>query len=455
MGGMSGPGNIAGLRGAGGRGGQASIIDNIQAREVLDSRGNPTVEVTVALLGGATGTAIVPSGASTGAHEVVELRDGDRARYGGKGVLTAVNNVNTTLAEALLGLDALDQTAIDEQMIELDGTPNKGNLGANALLGVSLAVAHAAAAAVELPLYRYLGGVGARTLPVPMMNILNGGKHAENSTDLQEFMILPVGAPSFHEAVRWCSEVYAALKGVLHARRLNTNIGDEGGFAPSLGSNREALDLLVAAIEQAGYAPGKEIFLGLDPAATEFYQNGKYVLAREGKTLTATELIALYEQWVNSYPIISIEDGLAEDDWQGWTELTERLGDRIQLVGDDLFVTNTTRLARGIDEDVANAILVKLNQIGTLTETLAGIQMATRASYAAVISHRSGETEDTTIADLVVATNAGQIKTGAPARSERVAKYNRLMAIADQLGDAARYAGFSAFYNVPELASKA
>ncbi len=435
--------------------GEMTVIEGIHAREVLDSRGNPTVEVTVTLLGGATGTAIVPSGASTGGREAVELRDGDRARYSGKGVLTAVSNVNTTLAEALDGLDALDQAGLDERMIELDGTPNKGNLGANAILGVSLAVARAAASAVELPLYRYLGGVGARTLPVPMMNILNGGKHAENSTDLQEFMILPVGAPSFSEAVRWGAEVYAALKSVLHQRHLNTNIGDEGGFAPSLGSNREALDLLLAAIEAAGYAPGKDVFLGIDTAATELYQNGKYVLAREGKTLTATELIALYEQWVNAYPILSLEDGLAEDDWQGWAELTERLGDRIQVVGDDLFVTNTQRLSRGIDEDVANAILVKLNQIGTLTETLAGIEMAKRASYAAVISHRSGETEDTTIADLAVATNAGQIKTGAPARSERVAKYNRLMAIADELGDAAQYAGFNAFYNVPDLASNA
>ena len=437
----------SGIRGTG----DATVIEGIQAREVLDSRGNPTVEVTVALLGGARGTAIVPSGASTGAHEAVELRDRDQSRYGGKGVLTAVHNVNSTLADALGGLNALDQVSIDEQMIELDATPNKGNLGANAILGVSLAVARAAARSVGMPLYRYLGGVYARTLPVPMMNILNGGKHAENSTDIQEFMILPIGAPSFHEAVRWSAEVYHALKKVLHGRRLNTNIGDEGGFAPSLGSNREALDLLVAAIESAGYVPGKDIFLGLDPAATEFYENGKYVLAREGKTLTSAELIALYEQWVNSYPIVSIEDGLAEDDWAGWAQLTEQLGDRIQLVGDDLFVTNTTRLQRGIDEDVANAILVKLNQIGTLTETLAGIEMAKRASYAAVISHRSGETEDTTIADLAVATNAGQIKTGAPARSERVAKYNRLMAIADELGDAARYAGFSAFYNVPAL----
>jgi enolase len=438
------------MNGRGARG-DLTVIEGIQAREVLDSRGNPTVAVTATLLGGATGTAIVPSGASTGAHEAVELRDGDRTRYGGKGVLTAVGNVNTTIAEALAGLDALDQVTLDEQMIDLDGTPNKSNLGANAILGVSLAVAHAAARAIDLPLYRYLGGVGARTLPVPMMNILNGGKHAENSTDLQEFMILPVGAPSFQEAVRWCSEVYAALKRVLHQRHLNTNVGDEGGFAPSLGSNREALDLLVAAIEAAGYAPGKDIFLGLDPAATEFYQGGKYVLAREGKTLGASELIALYEQWVGAYPILSIEDGLAEDDWAGWAELTERLGDRIQLVGDDIFVTNTQRLARGIEEDVANAILVKLNQIGTLTETLTGIEMAKRASYAAVISHRSGETEDTTIADLAVATNAGQIKTGAPSRSERVAKYNRLMAIEDELGDAAQYAGFNAFYNVPDI----
>ncbi|HEY8326490.1 MAG: phosphopyruvate hydratase [Ktedonobacterales bacterium] len=435
--------------------GDATIIEDIYAREVLDSRGNPTVEATVTLLGGARGVAIVPSGASTGAHEAVELRDGDPKRYGGKGVLTAVGNVNEALQDALTGLDALDQVGIDEQMIALDGTDNKGRLGANAILGVSLAIARAAADAVDVPLYRYMGGVSARTLPVPMMNVLNGGKHAENSTDLQEFMILPVGAPTFAEAVRWCAEVYHALKTVLHDKGLNTNVGDEGGFAPSLGSNREALDLLVAGIEKAGYKPGEQICLGMDPAASEFYKDGAYVLEREGRTLTASEMVALYEQWLDAYPIISIEDGLAEDDWQGWAELTKRLGGRVQLVGDDIFVTNTRRLARGIHEGVANSILVKLNQIGTLTETLASVEMAKRAGYTAVISHRSGETEDTTIADVVVATNAGQIKTGAPARSERVAKYNRLMEIEEELGESARYAGFGAFYNVPSLANRA
>ncbi|GAC1452964.1 MAG: phosphopyruvate hydratase [Ktedonobacterales bacterium] len=345
--------------------------------------------------------------------------------------------------------------ALDEHMIALDGTPNKSQLGANAILGVSLAVARAAAEALALPLYRYLGGTFARTLPIPMMNILNGGKHAENSTDLQEFMILPTGAPSFREGVRWSVEVYHALKRVLHDRKLNTNVGDEGGFAPSLGSNRDALEVIVAAIEAAGYKPGTDICLGLDPAASEFYENGKYTLAREGRTLSASEMVGLYEQWVGEYPITTIEDGLAEDDWSGWAELTRRPGGRVQLVGDDLFVTNTERLARGIRESVSNSILVKLNQIGTLTETLAAIEMAKRARYSAVVSHRSGETEDTTIADLVVATNAGQIKTGAPARSERVAKYNRLMAIEEELGDAAHYPGFAAFYNVPALAQRA
>jgi enolase len=435
--------------------GDETIIEAITGREVLDSRGNPTVEVTVALLGGASGTAMVPSGASTGAHEAVELRDGDADRYGGKGVLKAVQNVNETLQDALTGLDALDQVALDERMIELDGSENKGTLGANAILGVSLALAHAGAAATNVPLYRYIGGTSARTLPVPMMNILNGGKHAENSTDLQEFMILPVGAESFTEAVRWCSEVYHALKKVLHDRKLNTNVGDEGGFAPSLGSNRDALEVIVAAIEAAGYEPGGDIFLGLDPAASEFYNNGKYELAREGRSLTASEMVGLYEQWIGEYPIITIEDGLAEDDWAGWAELTQRLGKRVQLVGDDLFVTNTARLVRGIREGVGNSILIKLNQIGTLTETLAAIEMAAHAGYTSVISHRSGETEDTTIADLAVATNAGQIKTGAPARSERVAKYNRLMAIEAALGPAARYAGFSAFFNVPTLLARA
>ena len=436
-------------------GGDATIIEDVYAREILDSRGNPTVEVSVMLMGGAQGTAMVPSGASTGAHEALELRDGDPKRYGGKGVLAAVHNVNEVLQDALTGLNALDQIALDEQMLAIDGTSNKGKLGANAILGVSLALARAAAVALDLPLYRYLGGVASNTLPVPMMNILNGGKHAENSTDMQEYMILPVGAPSFGEAARWSAEVYHALKKVLHDRKLNTNVGDEGGFAPSLGSNREALEVIVAAIESAGYKPGTEICLGLDPAASEFYDNGKYNLAREGRTLTAGEMVDLYEQWIDMYPIITIEDGLAEDDWQGWAELTKRLGERVQLVGDDLFVTNTERLSRGIREGVANSILIKLNQIGTLTETLSSIQMATRARYSAVVSHRSGETEDTTIADLAVASNAGQIKTGAPARSERVAKYNRLMAIEDELGDSAHYAGFSAFYNVPALAKRA
>jgi enolase len=435
--------------------GDATIIEDIYAREILDSRGNPTLEVSVTLMGGAQGTARVPSGASTGKYEAVELRDGDRGRYQGKGVLAAVNNVNEVLQDALTGLNALDQAALDEQMIEMDGTPNKGKLGANAILGVSLALSHAGAAALREPLYRYIGGVAARTLPVPMMNILNGGKHAENSTDLQEFLILPVGAPTLAQAVRWCAEIYHTLKQVLHDRHLNTNVGDEGGFAPSLASNREALELLLQAIDAAGYKAGQEVFLGIDAAASEFYQNGTYTLACEGRTLSAEQMIDLYAEWVGAYPIISLEDGLHEDDWQGWSQLTKRLGGKIQLIGDDLFVTNTERLSRGIREGVGNSILVKVNQIGTLTETLAAVEMAKRAAYSAVISHRSGETEDTTIADLVVATTAGQIKTGAPARSERVAKYNRLMAIEEELGESARYAGFSAFYNVPGLASHA
>src|SRR5258706_8782388 len=410
-----------------------TTIEDVAAREILDSRGNPTIEVEVLLMGGEKGVAAVPSGASTGVHEAVELRDGDKRRYSGKGVLTAVRNVNETIREAIVELDATDQVTVDEVMIELDGTPNKGALGANAILGVSLAVAKAAASALQQPLYRYLGGVSARTLPVPMMNILNGGKHADNSTDMQEYMILPVGAPTFREALRMGAEVYQSLKKVLHARKLNANVGDEGGFAPSLSSNREALEVIVAAIESAGYKPGVDIFLGMDPAASEFYDKGKYVLAREGRTLTSGEMVDLYEQWINEYPIITIEDGLAEDDWEGWSHLRQRLGNRIQLVGDDLFVTNTARLKRGIEEHSANSILIKLNQIGTLTETLAAIEMAKRASFTAVVSHRSGETEDTTIADLVVATNAGQIKTGPPARSERVAKYNRLLGLEDAL----------------------
>ncbi|TMD33529.1 MAG: phosphopyruvate hydratase [Chloroflexi bacterium] len=433
-----------------------TTIEDVGAREILDSRGNPTIEVEILLVGGERGVAAVPSGASTGVHEAVELRDGDKSRYGGKGVLNAVRNVNDTISDAIIGLDATDQIVLDEVMIELDGTPNKANLGANAILGVSLAAAKAAANAQQEPLYRYLGGVSARTLPVPMMNILNGGKHADNSTDMQEYMVLPVGASSFRDALRMGAEVYQGLKKVLHGKKLNTNVGDEGGFAPSLGSNREALEVIVAAIDAAGYKPGVDIFLGMDPAASEFYDNGKYVLAREGRTLTASEMVDLYAQWISEYPIITIEDGVSQDDWEGWKLLRQRLGNRIQLVGDDLFVTNTERLKRGIQEQAANSILIKLNQIGTLTETLEAIEMAKRAAFTAVVSHRSGETEDTTIADLVVATNAGQIKTGAPARSERVAKYNRLLVIEDELGEeTARYAGFSAFYNVPSLYAKA
>ncbi len=435
---------------------EITIIEDVMAREILDSRGNPTLEVEVLLMEGERGIAAVPSGASTGVHEAVELRDGDKSRYGGKGVLTAVNNVNAAIRDTLIGLDATDQGTLDRLMIELDGTPNKSSLGANAILGVSLALAKAAANALQQPLYRYLGGSSAHVLPVPMMNILNGGKHADNSTDMQEYMVLPVGAPTFREALRMGAEVYQGLKKVLHGKKLNTNVGDEGGFAPSLGSNREALEVIVAAIETAGYKPGVDIFLGMDPAASEFYENGKYALAREGRILSSKEMIDLYEQWIGEYPIITIEDGLAEDDWDGWTQLRQRLGDRIQLVGDDLFVTNTARLKRGIQERAANSILIKLNQIGTLTETMEAIEMAKRASFSAVVSHRSGETEDTTIADLVVATNAGQIKTGAPARSERVAKYNRLLVIEDELGEkSAQYAGFSAFYNVPALYARA
>ena len=433
-----------------------TTIEAVSAREILDSRGNPTVQVEVLLMGGAQGVAAVPSGASTGAHEAVELRDGDKSRYAGKGVLKAVGNIQDTIEDALVGLNATDQAMIDEVMISLDGTPNKANLGANAILGVSLAVARAAADAQRQPLYRYLGGVSARTLPVPMMNILNGGKHADNSTDFQEYMVLPVGAPSFRDALRMGAEVYQSLKKVLHGKKLNTNVGDEGGFAPSLGTNRAALEVLVDAIEAAGYKPGVDIFLGMDAAATELFANNKYDLAREGRTLTSGEMIDLYEQWINEYPLITIEDGLAEDDWEGWALFRQRVGNRVQIVGDDLFVTNTERLRRGIQEQSANSILVKLNQIGSLTETLDAIEMAKRAQFTAVVSHRSGETEDTTIADLVVATNAGQIKTGAPARSERVAKYNRLLVIEDELGtESARYAGFSAFYNVPGLYARA
>ncbi len=425
-----------------------TLIDNIVAREVLDSRGNPTVEVEVELSGGAVGRAMVPSGASTGAHEAVELRDGDKDRYGGKGVLKAVENANVTIAEALLGWDALDQVGIDELMIGLDGTPNKGKLGANAILGVSLAVARAAAEAVGLPLYRYLGGVSARTLPVPMMNILNGGKHAANSTDLQEFMVMPVGAATFREALRWCSEVYHALRAVLKSRNYNTNVGDEGGFAPSLGSNAEAIEVILAAIEQAGYRPGEDIFIALDPAATELYQDGKYHLAKEGRVLSGDEMVEFYADWVTKYPIISIEDGLAEDDWAHWVQLRERIGDRVQIVGDDLLVTNPERVRRAIEEKACNSLLTKVNQIGTLTEAIAAVTSAQRAGWTAVASHRSGETEDTTIADLSVALNTGQIKTGAPARTDRVAKYNQLLRIEEELGDTSDYPGMRAFYNL-------
>jgi len=425
-----------------------TLIEEVVAREVLDSRGNPTVEVEVLLSGGAVGLAMVPSGASTGVHEAVELRDGDMGRYGGKGVLKAVDNVNSLIADELWGFDALDQVALDETLIELDGTPNKGRLGANAILGVSLAAARAAAQAVGLPLYRYIGGVSAQTLPVPMMNILNGGKHAVDGPDLQEFMAMPVGAPSFAEALRWGAETYHALKKVLKDRGYSTGVGDEGGFAPSLKSNEEAVELIIEAIQKAGYEPGKDIFVALDPAASEVFEDGHYLLKKEGRTLSGEQMVDFYEDWVAKYPIISIEDGLAEDDWDTWILMRQRLGNRLQIVGDDLLVTNVERLQLGIERRAANSILIKLNQIGTLTETLAAIEMAKRAGWTAVVSHRSGETEDTTIADLVVATNAGQIKTGAPCRSDRVAKFNQLLRIEEELGSMAVYAGNEAFYNI-------
>ena len=425
-----------------------TLIENIVAREILDSRGNPTVEVEVLLESGSAGRAAVPSGASTGVHEAVELRDGDPDRYGGKGVLRAVENVNETIAEELWGMDALDQVSLDEALIALDGTPNKGNLGANAILGVSLAAAKAAAGALGLPLYRYIGGVSARTLPVPMMNILNGGKHAVDGPDLQEFMAMPVGATSFAEALRWGAEVYHTLKKVLKAKGYSTSVGDEGGFAPALRSNEEAVELIIEAIQRAGYEPGSDIFVALDPAASEVFDDGKYVLKKERRTLTGEEMVAFYEDWVDKYPIISIEDGLAEDDWDSWVLMNARLGGRLQIVGDDLLVTNVERLRLGIERRVGNSILIKLNQIGTLTETLNAIEMAKRAGWTAVVSHRSGETEDTTIADLVVAVNAGQIKTGAPCRSDRVAKFNQLLRIEEELGSMADYAGRGAFYNL-------
>ena len=427
-----------------------SIITDVYAREVLDSRGNPTVEVEVWTESGSFGRALVPSGASTGAFEAVELRDADKERFVGKGVIKAVENVNNIIAEEIIGLDVFEQTAIDKLMIRLDNTHNKSKLGANAILGVSLAVARAAADELGMPLYQYVGGVNAKTLPVPMMNILNGGEHADNNVDIQEFMVMPVGAKSFKEALRMGTEIFHNLKSVLKSKGLNTAVGDEGGFAPNLSSNEEALKTIVEAIEKAGYKPGEEIMLALDVAATEMYDADKkvYNLAGEGRVLTVNEMIDYYEELVNKYPIISIEDGLAEDDWDGWKLLTERLGNRIQLVGDDLFVTNTERLSKGIELGISNSVLVKLNQIGTLTETLDTIEMAKTHGYTAVISHRSGETEDTTIADLAVAMNAGQIKTGAPSRTDRVAKYNQLLRIEDMLGEEAVYKGIKTFYNL-------
>jgi enolase len=423
-----------------------SIIEAVVAREILDSRGNPTVEVEVLLEDGAWGQAAVPSGASTGMHEALELRDGDESRYAGKGVMRAVENVNIELAEVLIGEDATDQVAIDNLMIELDGTPTKSKLGANAILGVSLAVAKAAAQSVGLPLYRYIGGTDAHILPVPMLNILNGGKHAADSTDLQEFMVMPVGAPSFGEALRWGAETYHTLKKVLKEKGHGTNVGDEGGFAPSLGSNEEAIEVIMQAIEMAGYKPGEDIWIALDPAASEIYEDGvTYHLKKEARRLSGEQMTQFYEDWVKRYPIISIEDGLAEDDWANWTLMTERLGDRLQIVGDDLLVTNVQRVKRAIETRACNALLCKVNQIGTLSEAIAAVRMAHRAGWTAVVSHRSGETEDATIADLAVALNVGQIKTGAPCRSDRIAKYNQLLRIEEELGEGAVYAGMSAF----------
>ena len=423
-------------------------IVEVVARQILDSRCFPTVEVEIYLEDGTMGRAAVPSGASTGMYEAVELRDGNKDYYLGKGVLNAVKNVNEIIAEKLVGYNVFDQVAIDKMLIDLDGTENKGKLGANAILGVSLAVAKAAANALGLPLYRYIGGVNGKVLPVPMMNILNGGSHADNSVDLQEFMIMPAGADTFSNALKMCAEVYHTLKKLLNDKGYSTGIGDEGGFAPDLKSNREALDVIVEAIKKAGYTPGLDMFIAIDAASSEYYENGKYVLEHEGKTFTSEEMVKFFEDWVNEYPIISIEDAMAEEDWEGWKLITESLGKKVQLVGDDLFVTNTKRLEKGIEMGVANSILIKLNQIGTLTETLNAIEMANRAGYTAVVSHRSGETEDTTIADLVVAVNAGQIKTGAPARSERVAKYNQLLRIEEELGDVAQFRGKKAFFNI-------
>ncbi|MFK7965539.1 MAG: phosphopyruvate hydratase [Burkholderiaceae bacterium] len=425
-----------------------STIVDIIGREIIDSRGNPTVECDVLLESGAMGRAAVPSGASTGAREAIELRDGDSERYLGKGVLKAVEFVNTELSEALLGLDAAEQAYIDRVLIDLDGTENKSRLGANAMLAVSMAVAKASAEEAGLPLYRYFGGSGAMSLPVPMMNVINGGAHANNSLDLQEFMILPVGAESFREALRWGAEVFHALKKTLHDRGMSTAVGDEGGFAPNVENHEEAINLILQAIESAGYEPGTQIALGLDCASSEFYKDGKYQMAGEGLTLSAGDFVNLLSTWCDKYPIISIEDGMAEDDWQGWKLLTDALGDKVQLVGDDLFVTNTEILQRGIDEGVGNSILIKINQIGTLTETFAAIELAKRHNYTAVVSHRSGETEDTTIADIAVGTNALQIKTGSMSRTDRIAKYNQLLRIEEDLGDVASYPGSSAFYNL-------
>ncbi|MFR9061432.1 phosphopyruvate hydratase [Eubacterium callanderi] len=430
----------------------STYIEDIMAREVLDSRGNPTIEVDVYLEDGSMGRSMVPSGASTGAFEAVELRDGDDSRYMGKGVLKAVENVNY-MAEHLVGMDALDQVALDEAMIAIDGTPNKGKMGANAILGISMANAYAAAESLGLPLFRYLGGVNGKTLPTPMMNILNGGEHADNNVDIQEFMIMPVGAKNFSEALRMGSEIFHNLKKVLQKKGLVTSVGDEGGFAPNLESNEEALEAIIEGIQAAGYCPGDDVRLAMDVAASEMYnkESGKYILKGEGKELTTDEMIDFYERLITKYPIISIEDGLDEEDWEGWKIMTERLGKKIQLVGDDLFVTNTERLKKGIDLGVANSILIKVNQIGTLTETLDAIEMAKRAGYTAIVSHRSGETEDVTIADLVVAMNAGQIKTGAPSRTDRVAKYNQLLRIEEYLGQTAIYGGINSFYNLKNV----
>lgn len=425
-----------------------AVIEHIQAREVLDSRGNPTVEVDVALTDGVFGRAIVPSGASTGEHEALELRDADKNRYNGKGVLKAVEAVNDKIADALIGEYALDQKAIDEAMLTLDGTPTKSNLGANAILGVSMAVAKAAANSVEMPLYAYIGGVHAHVLPVPMLNIMNGGKHASNSTDFQEFMIMPVGAPTFREGLRWGVEIYQTLKKILHKKGFATTVGDEGGFAPSLGSNEAALEVIMEAIDGAGYTAGEQIFIALDPATSEIYEDGKYNLEIEGRQLTGEEMVDFWADWVDRYPIISIEDGLDENDWENWSRLVAKIGDHVQIVGDDLLVTNAERVARGIEEKAANSLLFKVNQIGSLTEALAAAQLAQRHGWTVVTSHRSGETEDNTIADLAVAMNAGQIKTGAPARSDRIAKYNQLLRIEEQLGSAGVYAGKSAFNNL-------